>query len=243
MLQIKSKSGLGFRDMKAFNQALLARQVWRLIQSPDSLCARMMNAKYYPRGHIIDTVFTGNASPTWRAVEHGLELLKKGIIWRVGNGDSIRIWRDNWIPHPRSLPVLGKRLPRTRIRWVAELIDRRTNTWDGGLLKELFWAPDVEEIKKIKLPLRGKDDFLARHYEKSGIFSVWSAYKLAFERDHPSPGTASSTQPDGSRSLWQLIWKSGVLPKVKHFACESQQVVYQLEKINGGARYMHHMWH
>jgi hypothetical protein len=45
-----------------------------------------------------DTVFTGNASPTWRAIEYGLELLKKGIVWRVGNGATIRAWRDLWIP-------------------------------------------------------------------------------------------------------------------------------------------------
>jgi hypothetical protein len=84
LLASKSKGGMGFRDMRKFNQALLARQAWRLVQFPESLCARVLRAKYFPNGELVDTVFTGNASPTWRSIEYGLELLKQGIVWRVG---------------------------------------------------------------------------------------------------------------------------------------------------------------
>jgi hypothetical protein len=69
---------------------MLARQAWRLIQIPKSLCAKLLKAKYYPRGCLVDTGFYSNASGTWQAVMHGLELLKQGIIWRVGNGSQIR---------------------------------------------------------------------------------------------------------------------------------------------------------
>uniref|UniRef100_A0ACD5V5Y4 Uncharacterized protein n=1 Tax=Avena sativa TaxID=4498 RepID=A0ACD5V5Y4_AVESA len=80
MLKPKIKGGMGFKDMRMFNQALLARQAWRLIHNPESLCAQVLRAKYYPDGNILDTVFTGNASSTWHAIEYGLELLKKGVI-------------------------------------------------------------------------------------------------------------------------------------------------------------------
>jgi hypothetical protein len=43
-------------------------------------------AKYYPNGDLVDTVFPGEASPTWKAIEHGLQFVKKGIIWRIGSG-------------------------------------------------------------------------------------------------------------------------------------------------------------
>jgi hypothetical protein len=77
LLRSKDQGGLGFKDLRLFNQALLARQAWRLIQFPDSLCAQLLKAKYYPNGNLIDTVFTGNASSTWLAIEHGLQLLKR----------------------------------------------------------------------------------------------------------------------------------------------------------------------
>lgn len=76
----KHCGGLGFRDFRLFNQALLARQAWRLIENPHSLCVQVLKAKYYPNGSLIDTSFGGNASLGWRAIEYGLELLKKGLI-------------------------------------------------------------------------------------------------------------------------------------------------------------------
>lgn len=94
----KAKGGMGFRVMRSFNQALLAKQTWCLIDSPDSMCARLLRAKYYSNGNSLDTVFTGNLSAIWKGIEHGLELLKRGVIWRGGNGESIRTRRDPWIP-------------------------------------------------------------------------------------------------------------------------------------------------
>lgn len=67
LVKPKQNGGLGFRDFRLFNQALLARQAWRLIDRLESLYARVLRTKYYPSGSLIDTAFGGNASPRWRA--------------------------------------------------------------------------------------------------------------------------------------------------------------------------------
>jgi len=37
-------------------------------------------------------------SYTWRSILRGLEVMKLGVIWRIGDGRNIKIWSDPWIP-------------------------------------------------------------------------------------------------------------------------------------------------
>ena len=48
MCSPKKDGGMGFRDLRLFNKALLAKQGWKLIQHPNSLIGRIYKAKYYP---------------------------------------------------------------------------------------------------------------------------------------------------------------------------------------------------
>jgi len=91
LIKPKGHGGLGFKDLRLFNQALLAHQAMRLIMYPNSLCARVLKAKYFSNSNLLDMSPAGEASSTWRAIEHGLELLKRGVIHRIGDGESTRI--------------------------------------------------------------------------------------------------------------------------------------------------------
>lgn len=53
MCMTKSRGGLGFRDIKGFNIALLSKQCWKLIKEPESLMARVLKARYYPNNHFL----------------------------------------------------------------------------------------------------------------------------------------------------------------------------------------------
>lgn len=39
-----------------------------------------------------------SSSPIWRAIVAGHEALAAGMIKRVGDGSTVSVWEDKWIP-------------------------------------------------------------------------------------------------------------------------------------------------
>ena len=50
----KNHGGLGFRDIHCFNLAMVAKQAWRHLENPDSLCATTLRVKYFYDGDLLD---------------------------------------------------------------------------------------------------------------------------------------------------------------------------------------------
>lgn len=84
--------------MGIFNEALLAKQVWRLMERQNSLCARVMKAKYFPNSSIIEARLGYCPSYLWKSLWGAKSLIIEGTIWRVGIGTSIKVWKDPWLP-------------------------------------------------------------------------------------------------------------------------------------------------
>jgi hypothetical protein len=97
MTMPKYKGGLGFRDIEVFSLALLARQVWRILNDPDALSIRILKALYFPSTNILCASVGTNPSQIWRALCEWREMLKLGLIRRIGDGITTRIWLDDWI--------------------------------------------------------------------------------------------------------------------------------------------------
>ena len=178
------------------------------VEFPDSLCARVLKARYYPRGNLVDTVFTGRASSSWQAIAHGVDLLKQGVIWRVGNGERIRIWRDPWLPRASTRRLFTPQL-RSRYMKVSDLL-LPGSMWNEQMVRWIFLPEDAKVILRIKTSVRIYEDFIAWHFEKNGIFSVRSAYKVGLDAMLNIRAVGStSASPEGSASCWNAIW-SGI---------------------------------
>jgi hypothetical protein len=106
--------------------------------------------------------------------------------------------------HPSRRLTLKRQ--RSRLRWVSQLMGPGKREWDVPLLQSILFPHDVEEVLKTRLSGRRQEDFVAWHYEKSGIFSVRSAYHLAVQIDQAELNAAGcSTRPDGSRPMLNMI--------------------------------------
>lgn len=110
---------------------------------------------------------------------------------------------------------------RSRIRRASELIKQEETQWDVPLVQQIFHPFDADEILKLRIPHEPGEDTIAWHFEKSGVFSVRSAYRLGLNLKFRLTETGNSSRPDGQRTLWNLIWKAAVPPKVKSIYVET----------------------
>lgn len=186
---------MGFRDIYGFNIAMLARQAWRMLTAPESLCARVLEARYFPNTTILEATTHPGISYTWRSILKGVTLLKDGLIYRVGDGSSINIWADPWLNRE------GQRTPATLrgnclLTKISELVDPETHTWDELLVRDIFQEEEATTI--LATPIREDfEDFYAWFHDSKGQFSVKSAYKLSVqERDLHSPGASEPSHFD-----------------------------------------------
>jgi hypothetical protein len=167
MCTMKRSGGMGFRDYGDFNQALLAKQAWRMATNPDSLCARVLKARYFGDGDFMSARCPKRSSFTWKSILYGRELLKEGVVWRIGSGEKIKALEDNWIPRSYHMRPLGTK-PDQIVDTVSELLLDNGAGWDVEKLNECFFEVDVNDILKIPVGRAGTADYLAWNYTKKG---------------------------------------------------------------------------
>ncbi|OMO58663.1 reverse transcriptase [Corchorus capsularis] len=207
----KLDGGLGFRDFESFNLALLAKQGWRILQNPESLCARLLRAKYYPRGNFMQAQLGSNPSFLWRSLVAGKRVIDVGSRYRIGSGE-LNIWRDKWINKPPTFQPLSKNVANMPDITVSELIDFENWSWRYEEVLDIFTEEDVARIFSIVIPRQQVQDRLIWSAARLGNFTVSSAYHVARKvMGRPE------LPVEGRTHKWRYIWSANVLPKVQYF--------------------------
>ena len=69
LCQSEANGGMGFWNLSMFNQSLLAKQGWRLMQQTDSLLYLVLKAKYFPTCSFMEASVPSHSSYAWRSIE------------------------------------------------------------------------------------------------------------------------------------------------------------------------------
>ena len=109
-------------------------------------------------------------------------LVKKGIQWNVGNGDSIHVWGDKWLPSPSMFKITSPRKFLHIETRVSELISHDVAAWKTQVIDTIFLPNEAKLIKSIPLSSRLPEDKLVWVATPNGLFTVWSAYRLAMKK-------------------------------------------------------------
>jgi len=211
----KKEGGLGFRDLAKFNDALLAKQAWRLIQHPDSLFARVMKARYYREDSILEAKARKQQSYEWASILSGIALLKKGTKYTIGDGKTIRLGIDNVVDSypPRPLHT-SERYKGAYLDTLFRFNDTYT-FWDDSKILQYVNPSDHDFIQRCYLSTTQKPNTLTWGYNFTGDYMVRSGYWLLTH--DPLTTTPPVDRPHGSTELKNKIWKLPIMPKLKHF--------------------------
>ena len=96
---------MSFKDLRKFNETILAKQLWRLIHDKESLFYIVFKKKFFPIGDIFFTK-QKSGSYAWWSILNERKVVAAGARWRIGDGLKTRIYHDCWLVNARarSLP-------------------------------------------------------------------------------------------------------------------------------------------
>ncbi|XP_012837512.1 PREDICTED: uncharacterized protein LOC105958055 [Erythranthe guttata] len=217
----KEKGGMGFRDLRSFNLALVTKQAWRILSNPNLLLSKIMAARYFPHGNFRDAGIGYRPSTTWRSIWQTLPFLKMGLRRRIGNGNDTSVWADSWLRDGGNFRIITKRPVYSAFpNKVADLIDNPTNQWHLETIQECFWPVDVGRILEIPVGNSLARDTWAWGPSNNGKFTVRSCYHMILASTQSSDkrssgGNGSNIDVDSCK--WNIIWNLEVPPKVKVF--------------------------
>ncbi|XP_042983206.1 uncharacterized protein LOC122312616 [Carya illinoinensis] len=218
MCESKMEGGMGFKSIQIFNKVLLAKQGWRIMHEESSLLYKIFKARYFPTTSFIESRIGVNPSYVWRGIWEIKNNLLKGCRWRVGNGLSINIWTDYWLPKQKLLSTVVNVPPETRLQLVSSLMMPEQNSWDIEKVRSVLPAREANEVLSIRFPIdKIPADILISEHEMSGIFSVKSAYDFFKSLEH-NRDEDESFRAEDEKLLWKHPWKMHVPQRVKVFA-------------------------
>ncbi|KAL6130766.1 hypothetical protein ACLB2K_069145 [Fragaria x ananassa] len=132
------------------NQAMLAKASWRIFQNDPSLWADIYRKKYLQDSCIesSNSIAPADCSNTWRGIVHGVELMRRNLKWRIGDGAKIKFWCDWWV---MDKALFHFSLPHVIIDMNATIKEFWCDTgWNIPLLKSVL--PDHVVMQIISVP-------------------------------------------------------------------------------------------
>ncbi|XP_017625048.2 uncharacterized protein LOC108468690 [Gossypium arboreum] len=101
------------------------------------------------------------------------DLIIDGLVWQIGNGNSVNIWNDPWLPGHENNRLSVQSI-NTSWTTVNQLIDFESSTWRKEVIRSLFDEDQARRILSILLGCQSSHDLLVWKFEGSGTYSVKS---------------------------------------------------------------------
>ncbi|KAL0293941.1 UNVERIFIED_CONTAM: hypothetical protein Sradi_6911700 [Sesamum radiatum] len=184
----KEEGGLGIRRLTTTNQALMLKQLWRILQNDGTSIWVDWIQRYRLRHSTIWTFNGALGSWGWKKMLKLRPLFQRGVIYQIGDGSSFSLWQDPWhergplcLIFPQGPEAIGLPLSSP----LSSVIRRRQWCWPA--------STDTEFIGLTSQlpPLHSSAADSISWRSSSGKFTVSAAVSLL--------------QPTTPRVLWYVL--------------------------------------
>ncbi|MBA0635553.1 hypothetical protein Godav_025402 [Gossypium davidsonii] len=140
-------------------------------------------------------------------------MISDGILWRVGNGASINIWNDPWLPGREN-----NRIPVNEIKppWstVIQLMNEVDSTWNRELIHNLVDDDTANRILAIPISESRLEDMLVWKFDGSGEYTVRSGYRVLIT-DYLQSNLHMSSTNEEYKIFYMDRWALHIPEKIK----------------------------
>ncbi|XP_075655679.1 uncharacterized protein LOC142625834 [Castanea sativa] len=176
--------------------------------------SKVFHAKYFPNGSVLDAK-PSVGSYAWQSIVKAKNLVKSGLLWRVGDGKQIKIFEDRWLPGEEPTKVISP--PNTiLVEWtMSRLLNPNVAGWNTQLVDSIFLPFKAQRIKGIPNYVTNQEDCVSWPKCKIGLYSMKSEYQILCEAK--TNGGPSRSTDEGVKLFWKHIWHTKVPNKIKVF--------------------------
>ncbi|XP_010502015.1 PREDICTED: uncharacterized protein LOC104779362 [Camelina sativa] len=170
-----------------------------MLKEPHSLLRRVLQAKYFSKTEMMDAKLGFRPSHAWRSIFQGINLIKQGLKWRIGNGDKVRTWNDPWIDNP---PIPARCLSQHKSEHfkVSSLMKPNSTQWCPEQLKRMVHPEDISHIQKVRPIITKASDMPVWIFTRHGQYTVKSGYHQITKSSKRNMGIVTYQPPT-------RIWK------------------------------------
>ena len=94
-----------------------------MINNLESLCNRVFKARFFPDCSILEARDSIVGSYAWKSILSARDVIRRGMVWKVGTGERVRIKEDRWLPDKTNGSVISS-LSQVAVKTkVSSLID------------------------------------------------------------------------------------------------------------------------
>uniref|UniRef100_A0A803PUK7 Reverse transcriptase domain-containing protein n=1 Tax=Cannabis sativa TaxID=3483 RepID=A0A803PUK7_CANSA len=213
----KSKGGMGFRNLRDFNLALLGKQGWRILVNHNSLVGRIFKARYFPTTSFFNSELGGNPSFIWPSLFETKNLLLADYRCFIGTGSSVSILNDPWLP-AKNDGFIHSSHPALYNQFVSSLLKPDAKEWDTDIFNDLLDERDRDLVLQLQISPSASEDHWYWLKERTGIYTV---LKTAYHQLQQLKGNWGD---DPLSIFWNSLWQLPLPPRVKDLfwrACSS----------------------